>query len=343
MEFVSYDGNRRTIISNTARQALPNEILTISFKSSKQRLLSQLHEACTGMGLFYLQDHNIPISTIEEAFEMSRRFFDQEAGLKQASHHEKFGNVLRGYEDATEVVTIETGGEGVNEAFNWGYEKGMDLLYPKEEEDTTQRGESQDSPMEEGNVWPSTPSGFRNILEEYYTAHLTLCRHLSTLFAETLNLPPETFTPFFSKPGATARLVHYPPQSSHPPSYGLAAHTDIECFTIVAQDSIPGLQVLNTVGEWLHVPPIPGTLVVNIGDMFGRMTNDLFTSAVHRVWNISGVERYAGVFFFGVDFGSDLETLEVCLNGELKYEPVVAGEYVLERLTRNRQPLGNEA
>lgn len=84
------------------------------------------------------------------------------------------------------------------------------------------------------------------------------------------------------------------------------------------------------------MPPIPETLVVNIGDMFGRWKNDLFTSAVHRVWNISGVERYAGVFFFGMDYESTLETLEAFSKNGSKYRLVVAGKYVFERLTRNR-------
>lgn len=344
MEFISYDGNRRTIISNTARQALPNEILIIFLKSPKQELLLQLHEACTAIGLFYIKDYDIPTSTVEKAFEIGRLFFDQETRLKEESHHEKFGNVLRGYEKATEVVTIETGGEGINEAYNWGYERGMDPLHAgKVEEDTLQREESRKNPMEENNIWLSTPREFRNILEDYYAAHLTLCRHLTALFAEILNLPPGFFASFISEPGATARLVHYPPQSPTSPSYGLAAHTDIECFTIVAQDSIPGLHVLNTAGEWLHVPPISGTLVVNIGDMFGRWTNDLFTSAVHRVWNVSGVERYAGVFFFGLDYGRTVRTLEGCSKNGSKYEPVVAGEYVFERLTSNRLPLEDGA
>lgn len=57
------------------------------------------------------------------------------------------------------------------------------------------------------------------------------------------------------------------------------------------------------------------------------------------VWNVSGVERYAGVFFFGVDYGRALRTLEGCLDGREKYGDVVAGDYVYERLTRNRLPL----
>lgn len=114
-----------------------------------------------------MKDYDITTTALENAFDIGRQFFDQDASIKEEVHHERYGNVLRGYEKATEVVTVETGGEGVNEAFNWGYERGMDPLQSEEE----------------NNLWPSTPREFCSILEEYYTAHLTLCRYLTTLFA----------------------------------------------------------------------------------------------------------------------------------------------------------------
>lgn len=196
-------------------------------------------------------------------------------------------------------------------------------------EELIQSGESWENSKWKINIWPCSTSGFRNILEKYSAAHLTLCRYLTTLYAEILNLTADFFAPPFSRPGAIASLVHYAPRSSLSILYGLAAHTDIGCFTIVAQDVIPGLQVLNTAGEWLQVPPVPGMLVLNIGDML--------------VWSVSGMKRYAGVFFLGVDHGSTLETLDACFNGGSKYEPVVAGKFVFRRLTRNRLPLEAEA
>lgn len=189
------------------------------------------------------------------------------------------------------------------------------------------------------NAWPQYP-GFREILSEYYGSLLTLSRQLIRLFAEVLNLPPAYFDPLVTRPGAMARLIHYPPQSpTDPTALGIGAHTDIECFTILSPGTIPALQILNPAdGEWILAPPIAGTFVVNIGDMLARWTNDRFVSTVHRVWNVTGRERYSIPFFFGVNYDAVVQTLEACLErGEKeKYEPVVAGEYVYRRLAVSR-------
>ena len=134
------------------------------------------------------------------------------------------------------------------------------------------------------------------------------------------------------------RLLHYPPQAANDPeALGIGAHTDIECFTILCQGSVPALQILNSNGEWIQAPPIPGTFVVNIGDMLARWTNDKFISTVHRVWNITGKERYSIPFFFGANYDAVISTLESCLTeGQTKYEPVLAGDYVYRRLAASR-------
>lgn len=190
------------------------------------------------------------------------------------------------------------------------------------------------------NAWPQYP-GFRDVLSDYYGDVLTLARRLIRLFSEVLELPPNYFDSRVSRPGAMGRLIHYPPQSPNDPTaLGIGAHTDIECFTILCQDTIPALQILNPSGEWIQAPPIPGTFVVNIGDMLSRWTNDRFISTVHRVWNVTGEERYSIPFFFGVNYDATIETLKGCI-GERevgRYEPVVAGDYVYGRLAASRLP-----
>jgi isopenicillin N synthase-like dioxygenase len=188
------------------------------------------------------------------------------------------------------------------------------------------------------NAWPQL-HGFRDVVSEYYGEVLTLARVLIRLFAEVLELPADFFTSLVSTPGAMGRLIHYPPQSAaDPEALGIGAHTDIECFTILCQGTIPALQILNVDGEWIQAPPIPGTFVVNIGDMLARWTNDRFVSTVHRVWNVTGEERYSIPFFFGVNYDATIKTLESCLeDGQTsKYEPVLAGDYVWGRLSASR-------
>uniref|UniRef100_A0A8H7XP53 Isopenicillin N synthase-like Fe(2+) 2OG dioxygenase domain-containing protein n=1 Tax=Psilocybe cubensis TaxID=181762 RepID=A0A8H7XP53_PSICU len=107
-----------------------------------------------------------------------------------------------------------------------------------------------------------------------------------------------------------------------------------QCFTILWQDRAGGLQVQNTAGKWVDAVPIPGTLVVNLGDQFARWTNDVFKSTLHRVINRSGVERYSIPLFFGTNYDVLLEPIHTCVSpgSPSKYEIVTAGEYVKSRL-----------
>jgi isopenicillin N synthase-like dioxygenase len=191
------------------------------------------------------------------------------------------------------------------------------------------------------NVWPSL-SGFKETMKEYYASILSLARELVQLFALVLDLPRHYFDSKFLTPGAMCRLLHYPPQPRTAESaFGIGAHTDIECFTILLQGLQPALEILSADGEWLSAPPIPGTFVVNIGDMLSYWSNDTFVSTVHRVLNLTGEERFSVPFFMGPDYSTFIEPLEHCVKeGKRNYEGVLAGDYVWRRLARSR--LGEE-
>ena len=188
------------------------------------------------------------------------------------------------------------------------------------------------------NAWPSK-LGFKNTVAAYYGEVLTLARRMVRLFAAVLELPSDYFENIVTHPGAMVRLIHYPPQdASQPDALGIGAHTDIECFTILCQGTQPALQILNVDGAWIEAPPIPGTFVVNIGDMLARWSNDVFISTVHRVLNTTGQERYSVPFFFGPNYDTVIKPLSTCIDETHgpKYEPVTAGEYVYTRLAKSR-------
>lgn len=116
-------------------------------------------------------------------------------------------------------------------------------------------------------------------------------------------------------------------------------------FTLVNQLSpIPALEVLNHNSHWVSAPPLPNTLVVNVGDFLERTTNDLFQSTIHRVINLTGEERYSIPFFFNPSHEAIIEVIPSCTSATnpAKYEPVQAGEWYMERLrsSRYKHPLG---
>jgi isopenicillin N synthase-like dioxygenase len=159
-------------------------------------------------------------------------------------------------------------------------------------------------------------------------------------------LPETSFDEYIRKPEAGMRILHYPEQShSVDDQNGIGAHTDVECFTMVTQDSAGGLEVLSKSGAWVKAKPIPGSLVVNIADCFMRQTNDFFVSTVHRVINKSGRERYSAPFFFGFDRSKLLEPVSTCVSetNPMKYPVVTGGEYYAWRTNKQKNTSNRKA
>jgi isopenicillin N synthase-like dioxygenase len=113
---------------------------------------------------------------------------------------------------------------------------------------------------------------------------------------------------YTSRPTLLFRIFHYPPSAANDARWGVGEHTDYGLLTLLAQDDAGGLQV-NTAHGWLEVPPIPETLVCNIGDMLDRLTGGYYRSTPHRVRNTSGRERYSFPFFFDPAFDAEIEPL----------------------------------
>lgn len=144
-------------------------------------------------------------------------------------------------------------------------------------------------------------------------------------------------------PGGIARLIRYRPSSNPKPlsevnedeEIGLGAHSDYECFTLLLQDSNPGLEILSPDGHWISAQPVEGGIVVNVADFLMRWTNDKYKSTVHRVVNRTAKERYSIPLFFSINYDETVETLPSCISEEnpAKYPPIAAGRYVLDRLS----------
>lgn len=154
---------------------------------------------------------------------------------------------------------------------------------------------------------------FRPAVVAYWQSCLALARLLVRSFALSLDLAETFFDAKFSHPDAALALNYYPPLLPPGPPGGaggggggpggpggpdevsIGSHTDFQLFTMLWQDSSGGLQVLNRQGQWVNAAPVDGTFVVNIADYLQRITNDRYTSTVHRAVNNSGMERISMV------------------------------------------------
>jgi len=135
------------------------------------------------------------------------------------------------------------------------------------------------------------------------------------------------------------RPIHYPPITAEPKNAVRAAeHEDINLITLLMGASAEGLEVLDKQGNWVGITALPEQLVVNVGDMLQRLTNNVLKSTTHRVINPPrdkwGTSRYSIPFFLHPRSEMRLDCLPNCVHEKnpLQYSPITAGEYLDERL-----------
>ncbi|KAI5123086.1 hypothetical protein M0805_001442 [Coniferiporia weirii] len=290
--------------------------------SVRQQLAREVRDACINVGFFYVKNHGIAEERISGAVKAGKKFFAMPEEKKLVYDSRKSVN-FKGYTALLSENNDPANRGDLHEGFDIGPESVADL---------------KESAMSGANVWPTADvPEFRENVLGYYNDAVRFGRTLFPLFAIALDLPEDFFEDKTRTAAAIMRVLRYPPQTGPHDDrvLGIGAHTDLKCFTILWQEQgIQALQVLNANKEWVDATPIPGTLVINIGDQLARWTNDVFKSTVHRAVNRTGVERHSMPLFFGVDYDVKLEAIPNCVSADRppKYEVVTAGDYVKSRL-----------
>ncbi len=287
--------------------------------AGRNKVAAAVREACEGIGFFYLAGHGVPQAEIDGIFAAARRFF--ELPLEQRVKVKLTPKQNRGYQPlGSRMYADKADAPDQNESYKYQHE------YAEDDPDILDGNR-----VHARNQWPDGLPGWRETLIGYYDQMEWLTDKLLRAFALALELPDEYFIEFYKKPLTQINLLHYPPRLIPPGlrQFGLRPHSDTTAFTILAQDDNGGLQVEHD-GEWIEVPPIPGTYVINIGDMMERWTNDRFASTPHRVINRSGKERYSVPYFAIPDFDAVVSCLPSCMGPgrPAKYPPRHVGEFM---------------
>lgn len=318
----------------TAKQISRSEIPVIDLAPVRAedavgtgRVAAAMRRAAEDIGFFYISNHGVPEATIARAEAAARRFFasPQAQKLSVAMH----GGRHRGFLRIGEAKMHGGALSDLKESYVWG----LDIA----EDDPDHLAGSILAP----NAWPAFLPEMRPALNAFFAATHVCGRHLLRAFAASLDLPLDHFLGSFDKPVSRGSLVYYPPQ---PPAlgdrqFGVGPHTDYGCLTLVHQDDVGGLQVATRRGEWVGALPIAGTLVVNVGDLMARWSNDHFKSTPHRVVNSSGVERHSLAMF--VDPNADTVVVPAYEGEAPRYAPVRVGDYIRSRYDASfayRQP-----
>lgn len=279
-----------------------------------------LGKACREVGFFYAVDHGIPQAVIDTAFAEARRFFalpveDKQAlSIKRSPHN-------RGYVAMADEKLNPESGADMKEAFNLGAEM------PADHPDVLAN-----KPFRGVNFWPELPE-WREHMLSYFDACLDLGRVIHRGFSLDLGADEQFFARHLNEPVVTLRMLHYPATAgqSDRQDGGAGAHTDYGNVTLLATDSVAGLEVLNRQGEWVDAPHVPGAFVCNIGDCLMRWSNDTYVSTPHRV-RPPEQERYSIAFFLEANPDSIVDPRDIYPDQAPKYEPVTFADYLKSRL-----------
>ncbi|KAL6233793.1 hypothetical protein BDW75DRAFT_251807 [Aspergillus navahoensis] len=293
--------------------------------AAKAKLVQQVRDSCEYNGFFQITGHRIPRELQVRVMNAAKRFFALPLEEKMAIDKD-LNSFNRGYELLRSQMLEAGTAPELKEGLYIGEEIGTDHPYYI-------NGRLNSGP----NQWPATvpdAEEFRQTSMEYYHAVYELAKDVLAVLALTLDVEESFFDPLTDGGVATMRMLHYPSQpkdADEKLSRGIGAHTDFGCITLLLQDEVDGLQVLDAPsGQWLDVQPVAGAYVVNLGDLMMRMANDRYKSNIHRVINKTGRERYSIPFFFSGNPDHVCKCLPNCCAADEKpkYPPITVEDMV---------------
>ncbi|KAJ7027597.1 2OG-Fe(II) oxygenase [Mycena alexandri] len=297
------------------------EIPIIDLTSNTDAILQQIRRASETVGLFYIQKHGIPEEILSRCLAASADFFSFDDKTKLALWQEDPPASNVGYRPSLDSKLDPQGTPDLMEGLTLHWE---DL--------NADEAGSQ-------NKWPVKVPALRQATLHYYAHALELGTMLLQLIALAMGLEEDFLLNMTGNNSSRMRLLRYPSQSRDVIAAG--SHSDFGLFTILLQQ--PGMEALQLAVPktgWTVIPPIPGTLVVNLGDQSSIVTNGVFRSALHRVVSRRGPERHSVPLFFMADADVVLQPNPVFVTPERpsQYEMKSARERLDERMDASWAP-----
>lgn len=289
----------------------------------KQAFVNQLGKAYEEVGFVAVKNHGIPDELIADLYKYVQQFFSLPADEK------------RKYE-----IPGLAGQRGYT-SFGKEHAKGSDAPDLKEFFQFGQVVEDNDPIKSEypDNVQVNDVPAFNTTFTKAYRAFEKSGRALLQAIALYLGLDEHYFDQYIHNGNSILRAIHYPPIIQEPKSAIRAEqHEDINLITLLVGASADGLQILTKQNEWVPVTSLPEQIVVNVGDMLQRLTNNKLKSTTHRVVNppkeMWGTSRFSIPFFLHPKSEMSLACLESCIdaNHPKAFPDATAGEYLDERL-----------
>jgi isopenicillin N synthase-like dioxygenase len=289
----------------------------------KAAFVQELGKAYEDVGFVAVKNHGIPPELIADLYQYVQQFFSLPADKKRAYEIPEMAG-QRGYTSFGKEHAKGSDAPDLKEFFQYG--QTVPENHPLK-------------PEYPDNVSVNEVEGFDKTLYKAYRAFEKSGKSLLQAIALYLGLKENYFDNFVEEGNSIVRAIHYPPITVEPKSAIRAEqHEDINLITLLVGASAGGLEILTKQNKWVGVTSLPDQIVVNVGDMLQRLTNNKLKSTTHRVVNppreLWHTSRFSIPFFLHPKSSMDLSALKECVDDKHPkvFEDITAGEYLDERL-----------
>ncbi len=292
-------------------------------KNRKQKFISEIGNAYETIGFVALKGHFLDDALVENLYQQIKLFFDLPVETKQQYEIPGIGG-QRGYVSFGKESAKGKKEGDLKEFWHFGQYVENNPKLAKEYPD---------------NVLVKELPEFNEIGKQTYKMLEKTARYVLRALALFLDLNETYFDNHIANGNSILRPIHYPPIQQEPKgAVRAAAHGDINLITLLMGAHGKGLQVQNHDGEWIDAIAEPDELMINVGDMLSRHSNNKLKSTIHRVVNppkeLWGTSRYSIPFFMHPVSEMKLDVLENCIDKDnpKQFEDITAGEFLNERL-----------
>jgi isopenicillin N synthase-like dioxygenase len=305
--------------------------------AAKKAVARQIDQACRTIGFLVVSGHGVPEELIARTDRLTRDFFDLPDEIKQ-SYVSPSPAIYRGYRAIASSALAGTLGKVTPP----DYRETFTLNRHTIDRSDPYFGSEMGRRIFPDNIYPTHIPGLAETWREYYDAMTALAASLMRLFAVALGLDEHWFDDKIDKHMTNMTLSNYPDQPDELPAGQLraGAHTDYGSMTILKSEDKPGgLEVQTKAGAWAAVPIVPGTFIINIGDLMAQWTNDQWVSTMHRVANpprdqATGSRRQSLIFFHQPNYDAVVQCLPSCVGPAARYAPTTSGDHLWGKMLK---------
>lgn len=291
--------------------------LQSSALSDRLEVAAALDKACKDVGFLYLAGEQFNFEYVQDLIQVTKAYFDQDLALKM----QRYIGLSKNHSGYVPIGEEQFSGQSydLKEAFDVNYDY---------------QGAKTDCPLLGPTLWPDDAQ-FKRTVSQYYQHLRGISQQIFRAFALALGVNENFFDAQITEAPSQLRLIHYPYNPEVKDAEGIGAHTDYECFTILLTTA-PGLQVLNKQGEWIDIPLIENTLVMNIGDMMEILSNGKYLATKHRVKKVCE-ERYSFPLFCACNYDTVIEP--IVETDAPRYSALIGGEHLFNQTAQTFQYL----